>query len=92
MSHPAGVRNRDHLARAARIAETSKQGVEDPLASLASVELLDLVNEDPVAMYAQVKSGGGSQRENPALASLSKWARLDSNQGPTDYESAALTS
>src|SRR5690348_6277666 len=22
----------------------------------------------------------------------SKWARLDSNQGPTDYESAALTS
>ena len=21
-----------------------------------------------------------------------KWARLDSNQGPTDYESAALTS
>jgi len=26
------------------------------------------------------------------VASGSQWARLDSNQGPTDYESAALTS
>ena len=28
----------------------------------------------------------------PHLRRLSRWARLDSNQGPTDYESAALTS
>ena len=28
---------------------------------------------------------------NPAGAGLSEWAGLDSNQGPTDYESAALT-
>ena len=27
-----------------------------------------------------------------ALVQGLKWARLDSNQGPTDYESAALTS
>ena len=32
------------------------------------------------------------KEKTPALAWLSKWARLDSNQGPTDYESAALTS
>ncbi len=25
-------------------------------------------------------------------AAIVEWARLDSNQGPTDYESAALTS
>src|SRR5436190_24393050 len=31
-------------------------------------------------------------RENPALAGLSKWARLDSNQGPTDYESRLIRS
>jgi integrase len=30
--------------------------------------------------------------ENAPVAELSEWARLDSNQGPTDYESAALTS
>jgi hypothetical protein len=30
--------------------------------------------------------------EGGSVAELSEWARLDSNQGPTDYESAALTS
>jgi hypothetical protein len=30
--------------------------------------------------------------ESGSVAELSQWARLDSNQGPTDYESAALTS
>ncbi len=30
--------------------------------------------------------------ESGSVAELSEWARLDSNQGPTDYESAALTS
>jgi subtilisin family serine protease len=41
-----------------------------------------------------------TQRHGPARLRLggagradrSRWARLDSNQGPTDYESAALTS
>jgi hypothetical protein len=28
----------------------------------------------------------------PAPDFAREWARLDSNQGPTDYESAALTS
>ena len=31
-------------------------------------------------------------KKSPALAGDFLWARLDSNQGPTDYESAALTS
>jgi hypothetical protein len=29
--------------------------------------------------------------KGPCLRAASMWARLDSNQGPTDYESAALT-
>ena len=29
--------------------------------------------------------------ENPPVRTTTEWARLDSNQGPTDYESAALT-
>jgi hypothetical protein len=33
-----------------------------------------------------------AEGETGSVAELSKWARLDSNQGPTDYESAALTS
>jgi hypothetical protein len=32
------------------------------------------------------------QTRKRRLAGLFEWARLDSNQGPTDYESAALTS
>ncbi len=38
--------------------------------------------------------GGTPDRNDANSASLSSryWARLDSNQGPTDYESAALTS
>ena len=31
-------------------------------------------------------------RNLPPLQGFREWARLDSNQGPTDYESAALTS
>jgi hypothetical protein len=31
-------------------------------------------------------------REDARMQGLRRWARLDSNQGPTDYESAALTS
>jgi integrase len=30
--------------------------------------------------------------ESGTVTAIRKWARLDSNQGPTDYESAALTS
>ena len=30
--------------------------------------------------------------DEPGATAGVKWARLDSNQGPTDYESAALTS
>jgi hypothetical protein len=33
-----------------------------------------------------------AQRRWPDYRGFSQWARLDSNQGPTDYESAALTS
>src|SRR6476660_9793040 len=33
-----------------------------------------------------------TKREKRRHQRLSQWARLDSNQGPTDYESAALTS
>jgi hypothetical protein len=33
-----------------------------------------------------------AQQRGSARRSGTKWARLDSNQGPTDYESAALTS
>ena len=33
----------------------------------------------------------GTHRQG-AIPHGSEWARLDSNQGPTDYESAALTS
>jgi hypothetical protein len=33
-----------------------------------------------------------SGTENPLCGGFLLWARLDSNQGPTDYESAALTS
>jgi hypothetical protein len=32
------------------------------------------------------------EAETGTVAPLQRWARLDSNQGPTDYESAALTS
>ena len=34
----------------------------------------------------------GRDRRNRSVSSTFGWARLDSNQGPTDYESAALTS
>ena len=39
-------------------------------------------------------SGTPDPHNDAVLAPLLglKWARLDSNQGPTDYESAALTS
>ena len=49
-------------------------------------------------MDAEVRPIGKRARSWPASlsgtrsATRSKWARLDSNQGPTDYESAALTS
>ncbi len=33
-----------------------------------------------------------TERETGTVTPLERWARLDSNQGPTDYESAALTS
>jgi integrase len=36
--------------------------------------------------------GETRETETGSVAQLSEWARLDSNQGPTDYESAALTS
>jgi hypothetical protein len=37
-------------------------------------------------------SGDSLRNEVAVVQRLSEWARLDSNQGPTDYESAALTS
>ena len=38
------------------------------------------------------ESGEAAETETGSVTPLSEWARLDSNQGPTDYESAALTS
>ena len=39
-------------------------------------------------MNRVITARGGRRELDEALI----WARLDSNQGPTDYESAALTS
>ena len=38
------------------------------------------------------ESDEAPEAETGSVTPLSEWARLDSNQGPTDYESAALTS
>ena len=38
------------------------------------------------------QSGEAAETETGSVTPWSEWARLDSNQGPTDYESAALTS
>ena len=36
--------------------------------------------------------GDSDEAKTSTFTPLEEWARLDSNQGPTDYESAALTS
>ena len=36
--------------------------------------------------------GDGADAQTGTVTDRPEWARLDSNQGPTDYESAALTS
>ena len=59
---------------------------------------------DIVAITAPTRGGAGLEpapalstgrlsprKRNPPGRGVSLWARLDSNQGPTDYESAALT-
>jgi hypothetical protein len=38
-----------------------------------------------------VKIAAKPELDEASLDELRKWARLDSNQEPTDYESAALT-
>ena len=47
-----------------------------------------LVHAETDEMFTHYRGPGFS----PAWVSGIRWARLDSNQGPTDYESAALTS
>ena len=54
-----------------------------------------LVPDQDGLELARLLRGAGFDRTNETLENAygsSKWARLDSNQGPTDYESAALTS
>jgi hypothetical protein len=38
-----------------------------------------------------IPTASGYKRKPAQLQGFEAWARLDSNQGPTDYESAALT-
>ena len=40
----------------------------------------------------ETASDESSEPESGSVTPIEEWARLDSNQGPTDYESAALTS
>jgi hypothetical protein len=50
---------------------------------------------DPVSGYVRdtnAETDDAEAGEIVPFPARSRWARLDSNQGPTDYESAALTS
>ncbi|SRR6266545_965309 len=63
----------------------------------AADKLSELVTaaENPVSGHVRdtnAEAGDGAGGEVVPFPARSKWARLDSNQGPTDYESAALTS
>jgi integrase len=67
----------------------------------AAAKLSKLVAESsnvvplPVSGHVRDTNAGhddAPDTKNAPVAELSEWARLDSNQGPTDYESAALTS
>jgi integrase len=66
----------------------------DKLSKLvAAVEALPTLR--PVSGHARDTNADHDETpdtESAPVAELSQWARLDSNQGPTDYESAALTS
>jgi hypothetical protein len=51
--------------------------------------------QNPVSGHARdtnAETDDAPSGEIVRFPARSKWARLDSNQGPTDYESAALTS
>jgi hypothetical protein len=46
---------------------------------------------DATALVAEWRGQAGDDVRRAAFGSVERWAGLDSNQGPTDYESAALT-
>ena len=63
----------------------------------AADKLSDLVAaaQNPVSGHVRDTITETDEKTTGALVAFparSEWARLDSNQGPTDYESAALTS
>jgi hypothetical protein len=63
----------------------------------AADKLSDLVTAAQNPVSGHVRDTNAETDDAPSgeivqFPARSKWARLDSNQGPTDYESAALTS
>src|SRR5580765_3745280 len=69
-------------AATATVAATARKSLGTPrIASLRS-----FASDDGAATPNTNRPGSAP------VAEPSEWARLDSNQGPTDYESAALTS
>jgi hypothetical protein len=58
---------------------------------ISAIEVLPVLPVSGHVRDTDAESEASEDAEGAPIAELSQWARLDSNQGPTDYESAALT-
>jgi hypothetical protein len=84
----------DHRAREARVLNGSSGGCEASCSRFVSIDAFSWGHRWGHAVRDTGISGTSDPHNHAVRGNRcgALWARLDSNQGPTDYESAALTS
>ena len=94
---PAPEVNERHVVEAIAAVASRRVSLLRGHSGILAHARLSLVRDANLALVAHLvahpsKLDEPQKGERRRFQRLSVWARLDSNQGPTDYESAALTS